>query len=827
MPFCTLAYVTVNRHHTYYRWALKLGLLDRFVDAGDSEKGMWAQVKAKVKPLIPEHGRKPSAAGESDCDMGVEDGISGSSDESDSDICMMESMRLNIFEMVCNAKTLFNIDVASLNKGTFTARALYSYDRKFVFPVKSGRKFHEVVFMEVEYPPEESSNGASISQLLAAKKLRVPRAPLTDWSVEDATWVEAYRMYSVRLMVNAFVNDAPNSDGASPQLIDLEVLQTFYLEGKEDWYACAQEYLGSMDVLSGQRASVQMVSPNTASNSTPAAVRNLLAACSHHAHYYSSGDFVITDWQAAFFPLSLRLKVYDCTVHAIDKADPRSDGFVGNRFQEGIDAFLQEHRCNEICKALRLPRLHGRRRHVAACSPLGTPAAARYVSVAMQFSFKRRLRSSGGAAFEAQPVVSPPVELSELLQRAVVFDSDDMMEPEVSGAKRRLSETLVSGTSSGEVAGDEVEDGECKGELEEGEVSADDDALSTKRSRRSLYRAKLKDAEVLASGHHPKPEQVRKQAQEHLAIKASANLSSLPSSSCGYRAYTKKAPVTRKTPELDELLQKGYRLVEWDGRTTKPIVDSKTDKVFAVLVAAPNDPTYRSACAKVADVLESHGRSGKFTNEELRHKCGTFPAVNVGISYGQGSVKPGNLRNKDPRMVAALLANVHIQRVAVFASYALSMWFPNFYSYAKEHLDSLYATVPGLSRNFLRSVYPRAAFNLGPGVCTLPHLDVMNCPFGLCSIQAFGDFDYKKGGHLVLADLKLVIEFPPGSLILMPSATLQHANTPTEASLKKSDPDLYAKNMELKKGRWEMGLGLWNSLDELVEQVERSQPKAC
>ncbi|KAH6894810.1 hypothetical protein BKA70DRAFT_1117427 [Coprinopsis sp. MPI-PUGE-AT-0042] len=289
-------------------------------------------------------------------------------------------------------------------------------------------------------------------------------------------------------------------------------------------------------------------------------------------------------------------------------------------------------------------------------------------------------------------------------------------------------------------------------------------------------------------------------------------------------------------------------------RTTKPIVDSKTDKVFAVLVAAPNDPTYRSACAKVAEVLESHGRSGKFTNEELHHKRGTFPAVNIGISYGQGSVKPGNLRNKDPRMVAALLANVHIQRVAVFASYALSMWFPNFYSYAKEHLDSLYATVPRLSRNFLRSVYPRAAFNLGPGVCTLPHFDVINCPFGLCSIQAFGDFDYKKGSHLVLADLKLVIEFPPGSLILMPSATLQHANTPvgageccssftqycpgglfrfvdnnfqTEASLKKSDPDLYAKNMELKKGRWEMGLGLWNSLDNLVEQVERSQPKAC
>jgi hypothetical protein len=178
------------------------------------------------------------------------------------------------------------------------------------------------------------------------------------------------------------------------------------------------------------------------------------------------------------------------------------------------------------------------------------------------------------------------------------------------------------------------------------------------------------------------------------------------------------------------------------------------------------------------------------------------------------------------------------------------MWFPNFYAYAKTRLDLLYTKMPELSRNFVRSVYPRAAFNLGSSVSTLPHLDVMNCPFGLCSIQAFGTFDHTKGGHLVLADLKLVIEFPAGSLILMPSATLQHANTPvarderrssftqycpgglfrfvdnnfqTETSLKKSDPELYARNMALKKGRWEMGLGLWSTLNELVETVDKEQ----
>jgi hypothetical protein len=52
----------------------------------------------------------------------------------------------------------------------------------------------------------------------------------------------------------------------------------------------------------------------------------------------------------------------------------------------------------------------------------------------------------------------------------------------------------------------------------------------------------------------------------------------------------------------------------------------------------------------------------------------------------------------------------------------------------------------------------------------------VNLPFGWCAITALGNFDPTLGGHLVLWDLKLVIEFPPGSTILIPSATLRHSN---------------------------------------------------
>lgn len=46
----------------------------------------------------------------------------------------------------------------------------------------------------------------------------------------------------------------------------------------------------------------------------------------------------------------------------------------------------------------------------------------------------------------------------------------------------------------------------------------------------------------------------------------------------------------------------------------------------------------------------------------------------------------------------------------------------------------------------------------------------------MCAITALGNFDHTLGGHLVLWDLKLVIEFPAGATILLPSATLRHSN---------------------------------------------------
>ncbi|KAJ7831704.1 hypothetical protein B0H14DRAFT_2365041, partial [Mycena olivaceomarginata] len=46
---------------------------------------------------------------------------------------------------------------------------------------------------------------------------------------------------------------------------------------------------------------------------------------------------------------------------------------------------------------------------------------------------------------------------------------------------------------------------------------------------------------------------------------------------------------------------------------------------------------------------------------------------------------------------------------------------------------------------------------------------------GWCMVQSLGRFDTRKSGHLVLWDLKLIVEFPASALILFPLATIAHS----------------------------------------------------
>jgi hypothetical protein len=89
----------------------------------------------------------------------------------------------------------------------------------------------------------------------------------------------------------------------------------------------------------------------------------------------------------------------------------------------------------------------------------------------------------------------------------------------------------------------------------------------------------------------------------------------------------------------------------------------------------------------------------------------------------------------------------------------------------------------------------------------------------------------------------MVIEFPAGALILLPSATIAHSNVPlqdgderisftqfssgglfryvdyrcrTRGEVAKEDPEEYARQMVLRDARWATGLAMFSTLDELL-----------
>lgn len=175
---------------------------------------------------------------------------------------------------------------------------------------------------------------------------------------------------------------------------------------------------------------------------------------------------------------------------------------------------------------------------------------------------------------------------------------------------------------------------------------------------------------------------------------------------------------------------------------------------------------------------------------------------------------------------------------------SFKLFAPRLFDFYKTSMDQLFAHNPSLRRNFKDSVWPAATFNFGPWTVTFPHTDPGNLLWGWCQITSLGPFNYKRGGHLVLWELGLVIEFPPGSTVFIPSALITHSNVPIQdgerrysftqycagglfryiANGFRSDKVFMAEASEEEKeareearvGRWERGLEMLPKLSELT-----------
>ncbi|KAJ4475163.1 hypothetical protein C8J55DRAFT_376362, partial [Lentinula edodes] len=120
-----------------------------------------------------------------------------------------------------------------------------------------------------------------------------------------------------------------------------------------------------------------------------------------------------------------------------------------------------------------------------------------------------------------------------------------------------------------------------------------------------------------------------------------------------------------------------------------------------------------------------------------------------------------------------------VRRMAAYQNAAFSLWAPRMHDEYKNAQNTLRGRLPHLPDNFPGiSDFAAAAFNLGGKVWTFKHQDFLNWPFGWCAITALGTFDPGRTAQLILWELKLVLNFPHGDTVLIPSGVITHSNTP-------------------------------------------------
>ncbi|KAF8828333.1 hypothetical protein HHX47_DHR4000477 [Lentinula edodes] len=231
--------------------------------------------------------------------------------------------------------------------------------------------------------------------------------------------------------------------------------------------------------------------------------------------------------------------------------------------------------------------------------------------------------------------------------------------------------------------------------------------------------------------------------------------------------------------ELEKMKAQGFTHIPWKGKTPICAVDSE-DRVVLVAAGGPNDPSYWEDAAKMSELMLRMGADTQWEAAERHSKRGDFPSVAHGWSYGKGQPMPQRLGGKRQKIMAEFVRNPCVRRVARYQSASFALWFPKAYGEFQRRNAQLKVKIPEYDENIEGSVYSCCTANCGPNTWTHIHRDTMNATGACCAITSGGPHDPTKGGQLIIWDLKLIFDFPPGSTILLPSALFRHSNIPVQ-----------------------------------------------
>ncbi|KAL1699670.1 hypothetical protein EV121DRAFT_215799 [Schizophyllum commune] len=401
---------------------------------------------------------------------------------------------------------------------------------------------------------------------------------------------------------------------------------------------------------------------------------------------------------------------------------------------------------------------------------------------------QRRLRSGntfGEWDGEAIRVVDNDFNLASYIKRAIEEErdeaSDEDTDYELEGAgiplaaEHDASASVPAAPHPTEPVPHAVPDAPSRGHKKR--ARARNHALRKRKRQEAQVPAEdASDTELRASTR-------RKHIDPAVPIPTNIRLTGVRVTKTGYTAMRDK-PAPHRVYQLEELVGPNsefqFGLVTWQGRKARPFVDNE-ETVFGLLAGRPDQaPDWDPLMQDFANTIEDTRPHIRFKPHQLHHRRGQFPATPHGHSYGGGQPEPMSISEyaANAPHFRRVLEHPAMPRISGFQNGVTDGWAPKLHTFLRKNRRILRTQKPSLRHNFRASVWSATTVNYGPQTVCLPHKDFANLPWGWCPITAVGNYDYKRGGHLVLWELRLVIEFPPGSTIIIPSGLLTHSNVP-------------------------------------------------
>ncbi|KAG2338171.1 hypothetical protein BDR05DRAFT_1004414 [Suillus weaverae] len=117
-----------------------------------------------------------------------------------------------------------------------------------------------------------------------------------------------------------------------------------------------------------------------------------------------------------------------------------------------------------------------------------------------------------------------------------------------------------------------------------------------------------------------------------------------------------------RVQDLQMLLDKGFHLAEWDGRSPQTLLD-KNGRVIGILASQPQDDGWELTISQACTAMENVWEHCILKLSDIHHWRGLYSCLAAAVSYGGGQQQPGNLQNLKANQdeLRALLSEPAIQ----------------------------------------------------------------------------------------------------------------------------------------------------------------------